>query len=642
MKKMKKFGLVLLAVFSFTATAGAQTAADSQAASGEPYEFILSKLLANEGRYDEALEHLDKVLAKDAANPVLQYEHAMLLLEAGRVEKAESELRAVVTKTPDFYDANRVLGRLLLDKAGNSRTAVEEALKYLEAAFKAYPDDLSTGIAVSQLLTSLGRLNDAERILAQMVERAPDQRSLNFSYASVLTKLGRGNESRQYLERAVQIDPNFTPAIMQLLDIYQQANEWQKAADMLQPLVEEDPMNVELQRQQAYFYLRGGNARAARDRFKALVAADPKDTRTLFYYAESLNDLEEYAEAEKVFKQLIAADSKDADFVASYALSLAGQKKWDEASKQFSHLLTMSDVPENLTALARTQLSYIDLQKGNYAAAAETAKSIIVFRDKPNAQAINIALESLRKQDKHAETVALLEPLVKQFANDPFLNARYIEALLRSGDKAKATETANAQAKVGTRNAIAAAEAYAQVKDLPAAVTLMKAAVAAKPDDLDLRFQLGSIYERADDVKLAEQSFLSVLEKDPEHAPTLNYLGYMWAEHNMNLDKAQEMLTRAVGQEPQNGAYVDSLGWVYFRLGNLELAEKYLTDAVRLMPRDATVHEHLGDVLAKRGDMQRALQVYKTAVSLDPEEKELEKLRSKIAEIERSGQTSQR
>ncbi len=636
MTKMKKCALLLLVVLSFTAAAGAQESAN------EPYEFILAKLLASEGQYDEALAHLDKVIAKNPENSILHYERAMLLLEAGRVERAESELRGVVAKTPEFYDANRVLGRLLLDRAGNSRSGVEEALKYLEAAFKAYPDDLSTGIAVSQMLGSLGRFTDAERILAQMVERAPDQRGINFSYAQVLAKLGRGSESRKYLERAVQIDPTFGPAIMQLVDMYQQAGEWQKAADMLQPLVEEDVLNVDLQRQQAYFYLRAGDPRAARDRFKALVAADPKDTRTLFYYAEALSDLEEYAEAEKIFSKLVVADPKDADFAASHALSLAGQKKWDEATAAFNRLLTISGVPENLTTLARTQLAFIDLQKGNYGAAVETAKAVFVFRDKPNTQAINIALEALRKQNKSTDAVALLEPLAKQFPNEPFLNARFIEALSRSGDKVKAKEIADAQSAISPRNAIAAAEAYVQAKDMMAAIALMNMAVTAQPEDLDLRFQLGSIYERANDPKLAEQAFLAVLEKNPEHAPTLNYLGYMWAERNVNLDRAAEMLTRAVGQEPQNGAYVDSLGWVYFRLGQLDLAEKHLTEAIRLVPRDATVHEHLGDVLAKRGDVQRALQVYRTALSLDPEEKELEKLRLKIAEIERGGQSRRR
>ena len=115
----------------------------------------------------------------------------------------------------------------------------------------------------------------------------------------------------------------------------------------------------------------------------------------------------------------------------------------------------------------------------------------------------------------------------------------------------------------------------------------------------------------------------------------------MWADSNTNLDRAADMLSRAVKQEPHNGAYVDSLGWVYFRQGKLDLAEKYLGEATRLLPRDATVHEHLGDVFAKRGNYKRALDLYRVALTLDPEAKDEAKLRSKIAEVDKQ-QTAQR
>lgn len=632
---MKQCAVVLLVIL-FGGAAGAQEFPS------EPYDFLMAKVAAEEGRFDEALQRIDRVLRTNPDDTVLHYERAMILIDAGRIPKAESELRAIVAKNPEFYDANRVLGRILLDRSGGDRKRVTEALIFLQAAFKANPDDLSTGVAVSQLLTSLDRQAEAERVLATMVERAPDQRGLNYAYAQVLTKLGRGAESKQYLERAVAIDPTFAPAIMQLLDIYQQANEWQKAAELLQPLVEEDALNVEMQRQQAYFFLRAGDARNANERFKALVAADPKDDRSLFYLAESYNDLEEYAEAEKIFRQLIEKTPNDADLVASYGLSLSGQKKWEEASKAFNTLLTISGVPDNLIALARTQLAYIDLQKGNLGASLETAKSAFEFRDRPNTQAINIAVEALRKENKHAEVLALIEPLAKKYDSDPFLNARYVDALLRTGKKEQARTYAATQAKLGTRNAIAVAEAFAQMDDYPSAIALVKNALAAKADDVELQFQLGALHERAGDRKAAEKVFLALLDRNPDHAPSLNYLGYMWAESGDNLKRAEDMLTRAVGQEPENGAYVDSLGWVYYRIGNLELAEKYLTDATRLLPRDATVHDHLGDVLVKRGDMERALAVYRTAIAIDPESKDNDKIRSKIAEIERLAQTTQR
>jgi predicted Zn-dependent protease len=636
MKMMMKSAVVLLAVLSLS------TAAAAQEFPTEPHEFLMAKLAAGEGRFDEALSRMDKVISKNPGNPVLLYERAMMLIDANRIDRAESELRTVVEKSPQFFDANRVLGRILLDRAGNNRAKVEDALKYLQAAFKANPDDLSTGIAVSQILRSFERNEEAERVLATMVERAPDQRALNFNYAQVLTALGRLKEARQYLERTVALDPTFNAAVMQLLDVYQQEGEWQGAADILGPLIAANPMRTELQRQQAYFFLRAGDAGSARDRFRALVAADPKDTRSQFYLAEALNELEEYAESEKIYRQLIATDATDVDYLVSFGLSLAGQKKWDEAAQTFTKILGMTGQPENLTTLARTQLAYIDVQKGDYAAAVEKAKAIFVFNDKPNVQAINIAVDAMKKQKKPGDAVALLAPLAEKFPADPFVNARYVEALVRAGQTEKATTQAAAQVKAGTRNAVATAEAYVQAGDNPAAIALMKSAIAAKPDDLDLQFQLGSLYERAGDRKAAEAVFADVLKKNPEHAPSLNYLGYMWAESGVNLDRAQDMLTRAVGQEPKNGAYIDSLGWVYFRLGKLDLAEKFLTDATRLLPRDPTVHEHLGDVLAKRGDMQRALQLYRTAVDLDPESKEVGKLRSKIAEIERGALQSQR
>lgn len=635
MTRMLK-SLCLVAVLSFTAGLGAQEPTNE-------YEFLLAKLATAEGRYDEALQRFDKLVARNPKDPVLLYERALLLIDAGRIERAVSELRTVADTNPNFFDAHKMLGRVLLDRAGTDRAKIDEALKYLQTAFRLYPDDLTTGVAVSQLLMSTGRINEAERVLATMVERAPDQRALNYNYAQVLTKLGRGNEARPYLERAVAADPTFGAAIQQLLDIYADEGEYLRAAHLLEPLVADDPLNLEIQRQQAFYYLRGGDARRAIERYRALIAADPKDTRSQFGLAEALNDLEQYAEAETLFARILVAAPDEPEILGSYGLSLVGQKKWDEASRVFTKILGIANAPEHIAALARTQLAHIDLRKENYAAAIETAKSNFIYNDRPNTQAINIALEALRKQgNKSAEALVLLEPLVAKFPSDPFVNARYVEWLVAAGKADAAKQHAAVQAKLGTRNAVTVAEAYMQAGQNAAAIELLKNAAAARPEEVDLQFQLGSVLERAGDRKAAEKTFQGVLEKNPDHAPTLNYLGYMWAEGSVNLEKAHEMLTRAVGQEPTNGAYVDSLGWVYFRLGQLDLAEKYLTDAARLMPRDPTVHEHLGDVLAARGERDRALASYRTALDLEPESKDVEKIRSKIAELERKAQTSAR
>lgn len=616
-------------------------AAFAQESSSATYDFILGKLAADEGRYDEALLRMEKVLKAEPSNPIVQFEHAMVLVDAGRADRAEAELRKLVQANPGFYDGQRALGRVLLDRAGNDHDRLEEALVHLQAAYRANPDDLSTGVTVSQLLVASGRLADAEKVMATLVERAPDQRVLNYNYAQVLTKLGRGDESKQYLERAVLLDPTFGPAALQLVDIYQRENEWQKAAEVLQPLVDQDPANAELQRQQAYFWLRAGNAEKARTMFKSLLEADAKDARSMFYLAESLSDLEQYADAETIYRKLLEQTPNDPDLLASFGLSQAAQRKFDEAEKTFKRLIATQNVPDNLVALGNTQLAYIELQRGHYEAAIAGAKPVFIFHDKPNAQAISIALEALRKQKNYRQALDLLQPLVDKFGSDAFVNARYVEMLSRLGESDKAHAAAAVQQKFGTRNTIASAEALIQAGDSAAALSMLHDALKSKPEEVDLQFELGSAYERAGDHTGAERAFLSILGKNPEHAATLNYLGYMWADSNTNLDRAADMLSRAVKQEPHNGAYVDSLGWVYFRQGKLDLAEKYLSDAARLLPRDPTVHEHLGDVLVKRGNYKRALDLYRVALTLDPETKDEAKLRSKIAETEKQ-QTAQR
>jgi tetratricopeptide (TPR) repeat protein len=632
---MKPMSRLILALLMF-ATVNVTTA---QEFPSEPYDFVLAKLAADEGRYDEALSRIDRVLDKSPSDPVLLFERAMILIDSGRIERAESELRRLVAIQPEFYDAQRILGRVLLDRAGNDRARMEEALKHLQAAFKANPDDLSTGVTVSQLLVASGRLAEAERILATLVERAPDQRVLNYNYAQVLTKLGRGDESRQYFERAVLLDPTFSPAILQLVDIYQKENEWRKAAEVLQPLIDLEPINTELRRNQAFFYLRGGEPDKARAAFKTLVDADPADARSLFYLAEALTDLEQYEEANRIYRRLLEQTPSDPDLLASFGLTQIGQRKLDEAEQTFKTLLAVEAVPDNLAALARTQLAYIELQRDHYSAAVELARPVFVFRDRPNAQAINIALEALREEKKYDEAVSLLKPMTESFAADPFVNARYVEMLYRAGHKDEARAAASTQAKFGPRSVVATAEAFIQAGDHAEAITLVSEALKSKPEEIDLQFELGSAYERAGQHENAEKAFLKILDKNPNHAATLNYLGYMWADRNVNLDRAAEMLTRAVEQEPRNGAYVDSLGWVFFRQGKLDLAEKYLSDAARLLPRDATVHEHLGDVLAKRGQLKRAIEVYQVALSLDLSPDDEAKLRSKISAVER--QTNQ-
>ena len=141
---------------------------------------------------------------------------------------------------------------------------------------------------------------------------------------------------------------------------------------------------------------------------------------------------------------------------------------------------------------------------------------------------------------------------------------------------------------------------------------------------------LSSAQERAGDTKGSENTLRQVLSKDPNNATALNNLGYFLTEHNERLDEALGMIERAVRAEPSNASFLDSLGWVNFKLGKLKEAERYLNDAARRNPASATIQEHLGDLFKKLGQEEKAQASWRRALSLTAESADTARIKAKL------------
>jgi Tfp pilus assembly protein PilF len=123
------------------------------------------------------------------------------------------------------------------------------------------------------------------------------------------------------------------------------------------------------------------------------------------------------------------------------------------------------------------------------------------------------------------------------------------------------------------------------------------------------------MYEREKQYDQAEKAFRQVLETDPTNASAMNYLGYMLADQNTRLQEAQDLIKKAVNLEPNNYAFLDSLGWVYYRQNRLDDAEQQLRHSVQLMSKDPTIHDHLGDVLFKQGKIKDAIAQWESSLN---------------------------
>ncbi len=149
-------------------------------------------------------------------------------------------------------------------------------------------------------------------------------------------------------------------------------------------------------------------------------------------------------------------------------------------------------------------------------------------------------------------------------------------------------------------------------------------------DNWDQFYSRAVCYERLGKWDKAEPDFKKALELSPNEPLILNYLGYSWVDRNEHIADALELIKKAVSIKPDDGYYIDSLGWAYFRLGRFDEAVEQLERAVELKAEDPTINDHLGDAYWRAGRKLEAQYQWSTSLVSKPEPEEIPKLQAKM------------
>jgi len=174
---------------------------------------------------------------------------------------------------------------------------------------------------------------------------------------------------------------------------------------------------------------------------------------------------------------------------------------------------------------------------------------------------------------------------------------------------------------------------YLQQKKLKEAESIFNLIVGLAPTDSEAHFYLGSIYYDLKDYPSAEKELNRALKLKPDYHEALNFLGYAYLELNKNIDKAGKMIKQALVFDPENGAYIDSLGWFYFKKGRFKEALAELEKAASLIS-DPVVYDHLGDAYLKLGDRNNSKLNWEKSLKLDSEQ---EKIKAKLLKLTNNG-----
>ncbi|MGA7456381.1 MAG: tetratricopeptide repeat protein [Methyloceanibacter sp.] len=245
------------------------------------------------------------------------------------------------------------------------------------------------------------------------------------------------------------------------------------------------------------------------------------------------------------------------------------------------------------------------------------------------------AYESAKKYDLEMQALDQIKPDSPLWPNAQIQKAFALNSMERIDESKALLEDLTAKDSKDVRpldalgNILRAHERYGEAREYY--TRALKLIPKPSKDNWTLYYSRGVCNERMKDWPAAEADFKEALALSPEESLVLNYLGYSWVDQGQNLKQAMDYIRKAVKLKPDDGYYVDSLGWAYFRLGNLAAAVENLERAVELKPDDPIINDHLGDAYWKVGRTLEAKYQWAQALTLKPEDDQVITLKAKIA-----------
>lgn len=482
----------------------------------------------------------------------------------------------------------------------------------------------------------------------------------------VLLKMGEHEKAAAWLRQALIDRPEEINYRLFLASLYIQQDKLAEAIKLYYQVLERDPDNESVHLRLGLLYSHQESYDKAEKIFRQLLKKNGDSYFARLSLARLLKETEKFDEAVQEYEKALALNwSKELAYeIGNY---FAGRKKHADALRLYTSI-TENDPFDERARLSRVQ-AFLDMEKNDEAL--EELKNISTFSKNPANIDLIISKVLLRKNDEQ-KAKDILEKLVRESANP---EARYMLALLAYKDKNYPSALTHLGlilpgssdfedsvylqirifnetgvkdkgitllrkhiAKESSRRPVfyaLLAALYHEKKEDLAAISLLEAGVSIYPDNPQLFFDYGLMLDKNGMEELAISKMLKVLELQADHAEALNFIGYSWADKNVRLKEALEYIEKAIALQPDNGYIVDSLGWVYYRLGNSQRAIKELKRALELEPGDPHIHDHLGDVYRSLGKRTEALELYQKALKMFADDKEKAAAQEKINVFEK-------
>jgi tetratricopeptide (TPR) repeat protein len=654
---MKKVMLVLLLVAFAVPSFPEAWQSPTKSARGEAYmHFTKARMAAEQGQLNEAITEYKKALELDPNNSSIYSEMAETYLQGQRVQLAVSSAQSAVKADPDNIDAHKILASVYTNMIGNANPnqpvtedTVNLAIHEFEEVVRIDPTDRQSYLMLGRLYQVKNDDQKAEEIYKEFLGMEPGSEDGVTALAHLHMDAGDNKEAADLLENFVKDHPDSDSALETLAQAYTELEQFDKAAATYRKALEIDPDNIDVKKAlaQALFFDKKFDESA--NLYLELLKLDSTDGLALLRLGQIYREQQRYGQAHVYLQQALANYPDSIEVQFNMMLLESDEGLLADALERANDILVRtkhtngrySESEKQNRRVFLTHAIQISESLGHYddeIAALNDLKAITPDTEGRIDRNIVDAYRASRNLDK---ALAYCEQALKDNPGSLALALVHADIIaekgrLEEGIKALQQLTKGSEDDLEVLSTMA--NIYQRAKKFDEAQTIAETIVRQFPDNPGAYFQQGSVYERQKKYTEAEKAFRKALEIQKDNPAVLNYLGYMLADRGVRLDEAVSLIEKAVDQDPTNGAYLDSLGWAYFRQNKLDLAEQYLTKALKFSGTDPTINEHLGDLYYKtqRYPEARAAWTKSVELSSDPEEiakvkKKLDDLKAKIA-----------
>jgi tetratricopeptide (TPR) repeat protein len=620
---------------------------------GHMYEELAGAYNNRSDYVNKAIENFRLAMKEDPSTGFLVEDIAELYSASGRLREAVEEAQSALKTNPNDLNARRVLARIYTKQIGDPQAnrfdegMVKKALEQYKAITDSDPKDVESLVMVGRLNLVLGNSVDAEAAFKKAIVQEPSSEDAMTGLASVYS--GRGDEkaAAALLEKLAQTNPS-PRAWISLATNYEQMKEFALAADAFKKALAMDPTRLELKSQMAQDLAESEQYDEALKAYQELADANPQDPEPLAREAQIYEQQHKLDDARRLMDKARAVDPDNIEIRYYDVHLLADEGKLTEATKQLKDILD-STARKNYDAGQKTsrgrmmdELGVLYRRNDQVEQAVSTFRDIAVLDPDSAPRATAQIVDTYRSAKDYTKATQESDAALKKYPDDRTLIAVRAQLLSDQNkpDAAIAELKKILNGKDDKEVYLQMADVYQKAHDYTHMASVLDSAeklATEKEDKNNIIFLRGAMYERQKKFDLAEKEFRRVLDEDPKNASAWNYLGYMLADQNTRLSEAQGYIQKALALDPDNYAYLDSLGWVYFHENKLDDAEAQLSHSIQLSSKDPTIHDHLGDVLFKKGKLkdaiaqwQSSLKEWDASAPADVEPEEVAKVQKKL------------